>query len=189
MKEEWSIIQILRHSRHDWLNVMQLIKGNLVLQKYDRIEEIIQEVIYQTQHESKLSNLNIPFFASKILVMNWEKENHFQIGFEVIGESRNLASFEGSLLNLLDQLIISLNQSCDHYGENHLQLTIELFEDELPRLTFDFHGRLIDRANIKKMFGNTKNWNEKLELSEFEINEKEFYITFVLIDESKNVHS
>ncbi|UTW70045.1 Spo0B domain-containing protein [Anaerobacillus sp. HL2] len=33
-----------RHSRHDWLNFVQLIKGNLTL-KNDRIEEIIQEVI------------------------------------------------------------------------------------------------------------------------------------------------
>ncbi len=33
MEKEKELLEILRHTRHDWLNVMQLIKGNLTLKK------------------------------------------------------------------------------------------------------------------------------------------------------------
>lgn len=33
------LIHLLGHSRHDWMNKLQLIKGNLSLQKYDRVFE------------------------------------------------------------------------------------------------------------------------------------------------------
>lgn len=54
------LIHLLSHSRHDWMNKLQLIKGNLTLKKYDRVFEIIDEVVIEAQHESKLSNLRIP---------------------------------------------------------------------------------------------------------------------------------
>jgi stage 0 sporulation protein B (sporulation initiation phosphotransferase) len=180
MKEEWNILQILRHSRHDWLNVIQLIKGNLALKKYERIEEIIQEVVNQTQHESKLSNLNIPNFTSELLVFNWEKGNHFQLEFEVIGKSSDLNLFEDQLLEWFHQFSIVLNESCEQYGENHLQLTIELLEDELPRFTFDFHGKLIEDEKIKKFVECENNWNEQMKLVESYISKEEFYVTFML---------
>ena len=41
MTNQLDVINALRQTRHDWLNVMQLIKGNLALKRYDRIEEII----------------------------------------------------------------------------------------------------------------------------------------------------
>ncbi|MCT8139519.1 Spo0B domain-containing protein [Anaerobacillus sp. CMMVII] len=182
MKEEWNILQILRHSRHDWLNVIQLIKGNLALKKYDRIEEIIQEVVNQTQHESKLSNLNIPNFTSEILVFNWENGNHFQLEFEVIGHSLDLKMFEKHLLDWFRKFSTVLNKSCEQYGDNHLQLTIELLEDELPRFTFDFHGALIEEDKIKKFVDDVNNWNEQMKLVESYISKKEFYVTFKLLD-------
>lgn len=35
-RERWSIVDALSHSRHDWMNKLQLIKGHLSLKKYDR---------------------------------------------------------------------------------------------------------------------------------------------------------
>ncbi|QOY36337.1 Spo0B C-terminal domain-containing protein [Anaerobacillus isosaccharinicus] len=182
MKDEWNILQILRHSRHDWLNVMQLIKGNLALKKYDRVEEIIQEVVNQSQHESKLSNLSIPNFANEILVFNWEKGNHFQLEFEVIGECQNLNLFENRLQKWFHQFSFALNESCEQYGDNHLQLTIELLEDEFPRFTFDFQGKLTNDEKIKKIVENENNWNEQMQLVESYISKEEFYVTFKLIN-------
>ncbi|BBP91222.1 hypothetical protein BsIDN1_48400 [Bacillus safensis] len=51
------LIDLLSRSRHDWMNKLQLIKGNLTLEKYDRVFEIIEEMVIEAQHESKLSNL------------------------------------------------------------------------------------------------------------------------------------
>lgn len=63
MEKDWDTVELLRHSRHDWLNKIQLIKGNLTLGKIDRIKEIIDEIVYHTEQESKLSNLPISLFS------------------------------------------------------------------------------------------------------------------------------
>ena len=180
MKDEWNILQILRHSRHDWLNVIQLIKGNLALKKYDRIEEIIQEVVNQTQNESKLSNLKIPNFANEFLVFNWENGNHFKLDYEVIGNCQNLYIYEKSLLTWFQRFTEVLNGSCEQFGENHLQVSIELLEEEAPRFTFDFHGTLTGVEKVNNFVENENNWNEQLKLVESYISKDEFYITFEL---------
>lgn len=180
MKKDWDILQILGHSRHDWLNFVQLIKGNLDLKKYDRLEEIIQVIIQQTQNESKLSNLHLSQFASKLLVFNWGNSHNFQIKFEVVGATQNLAIFEESLIKWLDDFTFVLNESCQKFGDNHLLIIIELIDESCPQFTFNFHGNLIDVTKIKKFLENEKNWDEQLKKVESYISEEEFYFTFKL---------
>ena len=67
MKKEWNTIELLRHVRHDWLNKLQLIKGNLDLNKIDRAKEIIDEIVIEAQNETKLSNLHFPNFTLLLL--------------------------------------------------------------------------------------------------------------------------
>ena len=69
IKKEWNTVDILRHVRHDWLNKLQLIKGNLDLDKIDQAHRIIEEIIIEAQNETKLSNLNIPKFTSYSLLI------------------------------------------------------------------------------------------------------------------------
>lgn len=180
MKKDWDILQILGHSRHDWLNFVQLIKGNLDLKKYDRLEEIIQETIQQTQNESKLSNLQLPQFASELLLFNWENSYNFQIEFEVVGPTQNLAQFEGSLIKWLDDFSFVLNESCQQFGDNQLLIIIELIDEKCPQFTFDFHGNLIDVTKIKIFLENKNNWNEQLKKVESYISEEGFYFIFKL---------
>ncbi|WP_312471145.1 Spo0B domain-containing protein, partial [Neobacillus sp.] len=45
MGKEWDIVEVLRHSRHDWLNRLQLIKGNLDLNRIDRAKAVIDEIV------------------------------------------------------------------------------------------------------------------------------------------------
>ncbi|WP_082892657.1 Spo0B domain-containing protein [Rossellomorea aquimaris] len=35
MRENWGVVEALRHARHDWMNDLQLIKGNLDLNRLD----------------------------------------------------------------------------------------------------------------------------------------------------------
>ena len=65
------LIQLM-YFRHDWMNKLQLIKGNLSLQKYDRVVEIIDEMVIDAKHESKLSNLKTPHLAFDFLTFNWK---------------------------------------------------------------------------------------------------------------------
>lgn len=51
MKQNWMIVEALSHSRHDWLNKLQLIKGNLALGKVGQAENIIDGIIVEAQNE------------------------------------------------------------------------------------------------------------------------------------------
>ena len=79
MEKEWDIVEVLRHSRHDWLNKLQLIKGNLDLNRIDRAKAIIDEIVIEVQHESKLSNLHIPLFASLLFKVELGKYISFSL--------------------------------------------------------------------------------------------------------------
>ena len=54
MDKNWTTIETLRQTRHDWLNRIQIIKGNLELNKIDRVKGIIDEIIIETQNEARL---------------------------------------------------------------------------------------------------------------------------------------
>ena len=71
------------------LNKLQLIKGNLDLNRIDRAKAYIDEIVIEAQHESKLSNLNLPLFASLLLRSNWEKHS-FELEYEVLKDPEPL---------------------------------------------------------------------------------------------------
>ncbi|WP_216829411.1 sporulation initiation phosphotransferase B [Alkalihalobacterium elongatum] len=144
------IIDILRHSRHDWLNVIQLIKGNLALNRPERVEEIIQSVIQQSQNESKLSNLNIPALVADLLTFNWEN-HYYELEIEVIGDVKDLGHYESELHEWCSQLMKLMDQCCDEGTENHLLVTFQLLEEE-TRLIFDFQGQFKDYSLIESWF-------------------------------------
>ena len=112
MKKEWNTVEVLRHARHDWLNKLQLIKGNLDLNKLDRVREIINEIVIEAQNESKLSNLNIPQFASLLLTSNWENHS-FQLEFEVIDELKCGSIDDKVLVNWTSLLFECLNEAIE----------------------------------------------------------------------------
>ena len=60
MEKRWTIVEALRHSRHDWLNKVQLIKGNLSLQRMDHINKIIQQIINR-QEENYLHQMRLDY--------------------------------------------------------------------------------------------------------------------------------
>ena len=83
MEKNWTTFEILRQSRHDWLNKIQIIKGNLELNKPDRVKGYIEEIIIETQQEAKLSNLNMPKFSELLMTANWNNWK-FECEYEVI---------------------------------------------------------------------------------------------------------
>ncbi|KXI34335.1 MULTISPECIES: sporulation initiation phosphotransferase B [Bacillus] len=136
------LIDLLSRSRHDWMNKLQLIKGNLTLEKYDRVFEIIEEMVIEAQHESKLSNLKIPQLAYYFLTFNWE--SHFiTLEYEVLGETRDLSAYESQLLTVSQELFSIFDQSVCQKTENHLTVTFQTDHEENDViLYFDFKGKL-----------------------------------------------
>ncbi|CAM3458598.1 sporulation initiation phosphotransferase B [Cytobacillus oceanisediminis] len=148
MEKDWNMIEVLRHARHDWLNKIQLIKGNLSLNKVDRAKEIIDEIVVEAQQEAKLSNLNLPQFASLLFTYNWENHS-FQLEYEVLDDA---------IAGRLDDCILSewtgsffdcLNSSVKPYHENHLSVSIG-HEKEGARFFFDFSGIITDMGSLEQ---------------------------------------
>lgn len=162
MEKEWDIVEVLRHSRHDWLNRLQLIKGNLDLNRIDRAKAYINEIVIEAQHESKLSNFRLPVFASLLLKSNWE--NHlFQLEYEVLNDLEAVEINDGILSNWTKSFFICLNQAIEAFQENHLSITIQPQSDGV-RFFFDFSGIIIKKELIEKF----------LITSEIEVIVKEF---------------
>ena len=160
MRKEWDTIEVLRHARHDWMNQLQLIKGNLSLNKVDRAKEIIEEIIMEARQDAKLSNLHLPQFASTLLTCNWEN-HHFQLEYEVM-DSQNFHRLDDQLLTgWTEQLFETLNSSIEQYQENHLSVTIEPQEKGIG-FFFDFSGIINDKNRLKSFLGQQPDENLKV---------------------------
>lgn len=142
MEKRWSVLDALRHSRHDWLNKLQLIKGNLALNKLERVHEIIAEIVREMQHESKLTNLNASRFAEWLLTYNWEA-HHVVVSYEVLGDAGDLSAYDEALVMWCHAFLQQLEQQADASLENHLDVSIEI-EDGSVRLFFDYRGTIKD---------------------------------------------
>ncbi|GKU81425.1 Spo0B C-terminal domain-containing protein [Niallia sp. NCCP-28] len=146
MKKDWKNIDFLRHVRHDWLNKVQLIKGNLALNKEERVKEIIDDIIREAQQEARLSNLELPDFALLLLTLNWESYC-FHLEYEVLNDEKCQYIEDAVLTKWTAMLFNVLDKSAKSFYENHLSVSIAP-ESNGIRLFFDFSGIITDRALI-----------------------------------------
>ncbi|MBB5324557.1 stage 0 sporulation protein B (sporulation initiation phosphotransferase) [Anoxybacillus tepidamans] len=146
MEKRWSVLEVLRHSRHDWLNKIQLIKGNLALNKVERVNEIIEEIVRDMQHESKLTNLKADRFAELLLTYNWKARN-VTVSYEVLGDGGDLSAHDEELTKWCCALFNMLEQQADMNRENHLDVSIETADGEV-RLFFDYCGTIKDANEL-----------------------------------------
>lgn len=178
MSNSREVIELLRHYRHDWLNVLQLIKGNLALNKLDRVEDIINDIVLQSENESKLSNLHIPSVAELFFTFNWTS-HYFRLEYEVSGEIQDLSRYEEGLNIWCKQFFEALNNCCAAYSENSLLVTFQLIEDDI-KIIFDFHGG-IEQINVLEEWLNNDGVNEgKIKITEKNITNEELVLVVSL---------
>ncbi len=140
MMGKWDTVSLLRHARHDWLNQLQLIKGNLALDRTDRAKEIIEQIVQESKNEAKVSNLRMPKMAELLLTYNWQ-QNKYRLDYEVIGQERDLSEYDSCLYDWTLQFLTHLEKVVDLDCEPHLMITIQLL-DEKARISYDFAGDL-----------------------------------------------
>lgn len=169
MENEWNTAEVLRQVRHDWLNKLQLIKGNLDLGKIDRAKEIIGEIVIETQNETKVTNLNLPYFTVLLLTHNW-KSTSFQLEFEVIDGLKCKGLDDKALANWTRKFFTCLSEAAKLYADNHLFLTIEPQEEGL-RFFFDFCGIIEEKESIEQFLQNSTSFG--MIVNQFEISELE----------------
>ncbi|WP_075982439.1 Spo0B C-terminal domain-containing protein [Bacillus massilinigeriensis] len=180
MNRDWNTVEVLRHARHDWLNKIQLIKGNLSLNKYGRVNEIIDEIVAESKQQSKLSNLNIPQFASLLLTCNWE--NHlFQIEFDVLDDHPNKNKIQDeALTNWTNNFFQTLDLSVKMFYDNYLSVTIEP-QIEGTGFFFDFRGIITSREQIEQFL--KREQSLKLGVTVQQFTEGELSLEFFLPNE------
>ncbi|MCL6571605.1 MAG: sporulation initiation phosphotransferase B [Bacillus sp. (in: Bacteria)] len=152
MEKDMDIVEVLRHSRHDWLNRLQLIKGNLDLNRIDRARAVIDEIVIETQNEAKLSNLHLPMFASLLLKSNWENPS-FKLEYEVLQDSKSLQINDVLLTNWTFLFFSCLHEAIEPFQESHLLITIDP-QSKGIRFIFDFSGIIIKSKLIEKFLAN-----------------------------------
>jgi stage 0 sporulation protein B (sporulation initiation phosphotransferase) len=177
MKKKWDIVEVLRHSRHDWLNKLQLIKGNLALNKLDRVKEIIEEIIMEAQHESNLTNLRLHSLASFLMTYNWEP-HHFRIEYEVLGQIRDLSSYDPIITDWCVRFFETLDQSIDKFGENHLSISIEISESNI-RFFFDFRGIITNKEKLIQWLNENEKY-KSLKLNDCHVHNTEMTVVITM---------
>ncbi|MFS0881196.1 hypothetical protein CHH83_21130 [Bacillus sp. 7586-K] len=174
---EWNVVDLLSHSRHDWMNKLQLIKGNLSLQKFDRVHEIIEEVIIESQQESKLCNLKMSAFASYLMTFNW-KQHHFQLEYEILGDVLSLEEYDMAVSQWTKSLLETIDQLAEITHDNHLMITIDIGSNEDDvRFFFDFNGIIKETETLISWLSKH---HEKINVKEFEVNTYEVAIVVSL---------
>ncbi|ALC81844.1 MULTISPECIES: sporulation initiation phosphotransferase B [Bacillus] len=164
------LLHLLGHSRHDWMNKLQLIKGNLSLQKYERVFEIIEEMAIEAQHESKLSSMKVPHLAYDLVTFNW-KSKYITLEYEILGSVKDLSYFDDKLVYVVRKLLHLFEQAVSKESENHLTLTLQTDSpDDVLILYFDFHGLLQN----KEVFDNIHTADRSFyHINRFKISDKE----------------
>ncbi|WP_243297472.1 Spo0B domain-containing protein [Bacillus litorisediminis] len=146
MREPKNVVEILRYARHDWLNQLQLIKGNLELGKTNRAKEIIDEIIIDARNESNLSNLGLDDFSSLLLTCNW-MQHFFRLEYEVLEVSGTFPLEDQVITSWMNHLFLYLEDSFDPQGENHVFISIEV-TSEWTRLFIEVRGEFLPNSNI-----------------------------------------
>ncbi|WP_449537117.1 Spo0B C-terminal domain-containing protein [Ferdinandcohnia sp. Marseille-Q9671] len=175
MNKNWSTVDVIKHTRHDWLNKIQLIKGNIALQKLDRVKVIIEEIVIEAQNESHLTNLQIPTFAALIMTFNWEPHK-YQLEYEVVGDSRDLSNYDTEITEWCTQFFTEVENSVDEMGENHLSLTIDC-STEKTRFFFDFSGILKENEKLTNWLSVKSQSDSFLQVKEYTVHNEEISIT------------
>lgn len=174
---EWDIVSLLRHARHDWLNQIQLIKGNLSLNHIERANEIIDELIMEARHEAKLSNLHMPRLAEYLLTFNWS-QHMYKLETEVIGDEGNLSLIEDSLLTFTKSFMKALDTWISSPNDDHLLLTFQFYEEQ-SKVIFDFSGA-IDDVEVVQSWLNQFQLHKTLVIIESYIRKDEILLTLQL---------
>jgi stage 0 sporulation protein B (sporulation initiation phosphotransferase) len=178
MEKQWRIVDVLRHSRHDWLNKIQLIKGNLALNKIERVYEIINDIIREMQHETKLTNLKAVQFAELLMTYNWHPRL-ISLEYEVLGEEGDLSSYDEDLTQWSHSFFAFMEKQADERQENHMSVSIEVMPQGV-NIFFDYSGTIRDKNEVKRWFHNHE-LSPPIYLDSFDIHTNEMTVLIKIV--------
>ncbi|MEJ9228228.1 sporulation initiation phosphotransferase B [Peribacillus butanolivorans] len=172
MDKNWTTIETLRQTRHDWLNRIQIIKGNLELNKIDRVKGIIDEIIIETQNEARLTSLNLPKFSEMLLTSNWNNGS-FYCEYEIIDVFEGSTELDELMYRWTNDYFKVLEKNLDPFFENILAVSMCKKEISDMRCSFHMQGRFIDQAAVMEFLEKSLTAEQSIDI--LECNEDELF--------------
>ena len=139
MKKDWTVVELLRLARHDWLNKIQLIQGYLAMNNIEKVKEIIDQIVRDASKDSKLSNLGQEQFAALLLTSNWQEGYPFIVHYEIEGNQK-LQADDHQLAGWFDDFFQTLSKHISVENENELHISIQNREKNNQSFTIEFYG-------------------------------------------------
>ncbi|TDL88257.1 sporulation protein [Vibrio vulnificus] len=172
MDKNWTTIETLRQTRHDWLNKIQIIKGNLELNRIDRVKGIIDEIIVETQNEARLSSLNLPKFTEMLLTSNWNNGS-FYCEYEIIDVFEGSTEMDRLMYRWTNDFFKILDKNLDPFFENILAVSMCKKEVSDMHCSFHMQGRFIDQSPVIEFLERSLTAEQSIEI--LECNEDEIF--------------
>ncbi|KIL44545.1 Spo0B domain-containing protein [Jeotgalibacillus soli] len=141
MKEKIGALDLLQHSRHDWMNRLQIIKGNLELANVERAREVIEEIVIEMRQEAQLSALGVPHLSEWLLTYNWVRRARLMVKFEVLTDGRLPIEMDPTLYEWLKGVVDKLEQSVCDGVDNELYFIMEIDQEQSAfHVTIEYEG-------------------------------------------------
>lgn len=150
MRSNDELICILGSIRHDWLNVLQLIKGNLAIGNQERAEAVLEEAVEQTTNESRLCNMGMPKTALVLLEQKWH-QSAYEIAYEVDGPLLNLAKYDNAFSTCFARFFSLLSEWPQLDGPSSVFVTYTFF-DQNCLIELDYQGHIYRNDSISNCF-------------------------------------
>ncbi|MFS0647128.1 Spo0B C-terminal domain-containing protein [Siminovitchia sp. 179-K 8D1 HS] len=178
MSENWTVVEMLRHTRHEWLNRLQLIKGNLSMGKTEQAKRIMDEIVQEMQQEALLSNLKLYRFAELLLTHNW-KGYRFRLEYEIVKGQDNLRLDDQLLTDWTRGFFDELNRVSLPINDNILYMAIEP-ENDAVRFLFQFHGIIENEPELKNWLFCKEAYPDHVTYKQVSENEYQIQVLFCL---------
>ncbi|WAA10253.1 Spo0B C-terminal domain-containing protein [Fervidibacillus albus] len=147
--KNWDPIELLRHTRHNWLNKLQVIQAYLTIGNEKRVKELIDEIIFECEQEAKLSNL--PFRQLSTFFLTYPFENNpVLLKYEVDSDGTANGTMDEKISMWFQQLMKNINEAVFIGEENEMYIKIEV-KNQSIRFFIHFTG-LIEDGNPVENF-------------------------------------
>ncbi|WP_165967104.1 Spo0B domain-containing protein [Jeotgalibacillus sp. S-D1] len=141
MKDAIRSIELLQHSRHDWMNRLQVIKGNLELANIDRAKEVIEEIIIEVRQEAQLSSLGVPRLSEWLLTYNWGRSAPLTVKYELLSEGKIPGQLDEPIFAWLKRIVDKIEKSVPVEVNNELYLIFHVDQEQsVLQLTLEYEG-------------------------------------------------
>ena len=138
------VTNLLSHYRHDWMNQLQVLHGYASMGKMEKVQEKLQDIIQESQEESKLMKLQSPHFALWVIRFNMEYDQ-FRLTYD-IQTQHNLAQYDQTLLVNSQNVMHILN---DFVSPLKLYMvTLVVSGQDKPEVTISFDGEIEKHQNL-----------------------------------------